>query len=351
MLLALAVLLFTPAWSMTVIRGTQPRARSPVAAESGPEIDVRLIVDSISRPEPLTIFTLEESRDGWDDVRGTIKGVKTDIDQRAANIEELKRVLEPVASPVKVTTKWVTLLSRELVQSANRLTMARDTRAQSRRGEEKDFVYPMETHWTSTIAAEQAAAAAAEVAAAAAAEAAAAEKAATAEASAPEEVESVSLLQGTIFTFEERRDGWDDIRGVVRSLPLPRKRADSRDEIRGVVVPMRLPRPAIGVLADVADAAKEAEEAEAAMEAEEAEAVPSAAKTPETPALMISAEDVQMAMQSVGAVAQLGVALPAVAAEWTKVRATELVIVGTTVAATVGAKLGTMRGTGRKERR
>ena len=327
---------------MTVIRGTQPRARSPVAAESGPEIDVRLIVDSISRPEPLTIFTLEESRDGWDDVRGTIKGVKTDIDQRAANIEELKRVLEPVASPVKVTTKWVTLVSRELVQSANRLTMARDTRAQSRRGEEKDFVYPMETHWTSTIAAEQAAAAAAEVAAAAAAEAAAAEKAATAEASAPEEVESVSLLQDTIFTFEERRDGWDDIRGVVRSLPLPRKRADSRDEIRGVVVPMRLPRPAIGVLADVADAAKETEEAEA---------VPSAAKTPETPALMISAEDVQMAMQSVGAVAQLGVALPAVAAEWTKVRATELVIVGTTVAATVGAKLGTMRGTGRKERR
>eukprot|EP00966_Prymnesium_polylepis_P135234 3125934-Prymnesium_polylepis.1 len=131
------------------------------------------------------IFTLEEKKDGWDDFRRDIKG-------RLTAWGELRRVCKPVTQPMQQAQRWALVLVRALVLSTNRLTIP-----QKKANTVEREPYPLETHWTSTMAEEL--------------------EEAEAEATEPEpEPEPVPLLSNTIFTLEERPDGWDDVRGLVR---------------------------------------------------------------------------------------------------------------------------------------
>ena len=172
---------------------------------------------------PDTIFTLVERKDGWDDVR-------RDLASRKRNLDELKRVSQPILRPLGIAGKWAAVLSREAVLVGNRWTIA--SRPQD------DEPYPVETHWTSSML----------------------EAESLDGVTADSVPEPLPILANTIFTLEDRPDGWDDARAVLRKssteLKLAQEKAKTISETAALASGAVLTTAALPPLASALGVAK-----------------------------------------------------------------------------------------------
>lgn len=86
-----------------------PRHTSPLSPVVRPHRRAAIVLSEGESPsQPESIFTLDERKDGWDDVRSTIKDA---IKERAGGIQELNAWNEKYIKP---TTKWAKVIVEEL---------------------------------------------------------------------------------------------------------------------------------------------------------------------------------------------------------------------------------------------
>ena len=95
--LAAVALSLLPSHTSTLSPVVRPHRRAAIVLSEG---------ESPSQPE--SIFTLDERKDGWDDVRSSIKDA---IKERAGGIQELNAWNEKYIKP---TTKWAKVIVEEL---------------------------------------------------------------------------------------------------------------------------------------------------------------------------------------------------------------------------------------------
>lgn len=95
--LAAVALSLLPSHTSTLSPAVRPHRRAAIVLSEG---------ESPSQPE--SIFTLDERKDGWDDVRSSIKDA---IKERAGGIQELNAWNEKYIKP---TTKWAKVIVEEL---------------------------------------------------------------------------------------------------------------------------------------------------------------------------------------------------------------------------------------------
>ena len=95
--LAAVALSLLPSHTCQLSPVVRPHRRAAIVLSEG---------ESPSQPE--SIFTLDERKDGWDDVRSTIKDA---IKERAGGIQELNAWNEKYIKP---TTKWAKVIVEEL---------------------------------------------------------------------------------------------------------------------------------------------------------------------------------------------------------------------------------------------
>ena len=95
--LAAVALSLLPSHTSTLSPVVRPHRRAAIVLSEG---------ESPSQPD--SIFTLDERKDGWDDVRSSIKDA---IKERAGGIQELNAWNEKYIKP---TTKWAKVIVEEL---------------------------------------------------------------------------------------------------------------------------------------------------------------------------------------------------------------------------------------------
>jgi len=260
------------------------------------------ISKALTSPEPISVLTLDERNDGWNDVRSAIKN-------RQKPLAELTRSVQPIFGSLRSTSKWALLLTREVIQGTNRWTMQRSaprSKTIGRRRTSEPYpieTYPIETTWTSTSGKLTASTGGKE-----------APREETMEEEVPleevRELERVPILANTVFTLQVRGDGWDDVRGVVRPLRQ--------------LVPQPAAVPTGGVRDEARDEGMQAE----AVQAE-------AAQADAAQAVAAQAEAAQATLQSLGAAVKAAVDVPtataSVVSSWASLRATQLLVNAATV--------------------